>query len=103
MEALRGHLDLLLLAALARGPGHGYALIERLRDDSDGAFDFPEGTIYPALHKLEADQLVVSRWAEAVGRRRRVYRLTRRGRSLLARRRTAWRDFVRAVDAVVAT
>lgn len=96
----RGQLELLLLATLAGGPAHGYALIERLRERSDGAFDYPEGTIYPALHKLETDGLVASRWDEGSPRRRRVYRLTRRGRSTLARRRTAWKDFVRAVEAV---
>ena len=46
-DAVKGYLDLLLLAELGRGPGHGYALIERLRDRSGGTFDFPEGTIYP--------------------------------------------------------
>ncbi|MBA3412243.1 MAG: helix-turn-helix transcriptional regulator, partial [Actinobacteria bacterium] len=57
-EGVKGHLDLLLLAELDRGPGHGYALIERLRDRSGGAFDFPEGTIYPALHRLERAALL---------------------------------------------
>lgn len=99
----RGQLDLLLLAALARGPGHGYALIERLRERSEGAFDFPEGTIYPALHKLEAQRLIRSRWAEAGGRRRRVYSLTRLGRAALRRRTTEWERLAGAMRAVLTT
>jgi len=98
----RGQLDLLLLAALARGPGHGYALIERLRERSEGAFDFPEGTIYPALHKLEAGGLVRSRWAEAGGRRRRIYSITRVGRAALRRRTADWERLTGAMKAVLA-
>ncbi len=101
-EELKGHLDLLLLAALAEGPSHGYELIERLRARSDNAFDLPEGTVYPALHRLERDHLLSSAWTAASGRRRRVYRLTRRGRGALARREAEWRSFSRAVEAVIA-
>jgi DNA-binding PadR family transcriptional regulator len=101
-EELKGHLDLLLLSALAEGPSHGYELIERLRARSDNAFDLPEGTVYPALHRLERDSLLSSTWSAAAGRRRRVYRLTRRGRGALARREAEWRSFSRAVEAVIA-
>ncbi|WP_460915637.1 PadR family transcriptional regulator [Plantactinospora veratri] len=74
---MRGHLDLLLLGALRRaGPAHGYALIAALRDRSEGTFDLPEGTVYPALHRLERDGLVSSEWDAGASRRRRVYRLT---------------------------
>jgi len=96
----RGQSELLLLASLATAPAHGYGLIERLRDRTGGAFHYPEGTIYPALHKLEAGGLVSSRWQDAGPRRRRVYALTRRGRSELAREKTSWHAFVRAVEAV---
>lgn len=101
MDVVRGHLDLLLLSALEEGPAHGYALIERLRERSDGALDFPEGTIYPALHRLERAGLLRSSWAEASGRRRRVYAVTPRGHADLERQRAAWRDFARAVELVV--
>lgn len=100
-EAVRGHLELLLLSVLARGPGHGYAIIERLRARSDGAFELPEGTIYPALHRLEAARLLGSRWVDDSGRRRRVYELTRRGTAELERRREDWRAFAGAVNLVV--
>jgi len=100
-EVLKGHLDLLLLAVLTRGPAHGYGLVEALRDRSEDAFHLGEGTMYPALYRLERRGLVRSRW-EAVGRRRRrVYRLTRSGRDALEQQRAEWRRFARAVEAVV--
>ena len=91
-----------MLAVLADEPLHGYAVIEALRRRSEGAFELAEGTLYPVLHRLEADGLLASSWSEAAGRRRRVYRLTRSGRRALARRREEWSSFVRAVDAVLA-
>jgi PadR family transcriptional regulator len=98
---LKGHVDLLLLATLRGGPLHGYAIVEQLRGASEGAFDLAEGTVYPALYRLEGAGLLTSRWTSSGGRRRRVYRLTRRGREELARERTEWRAFARAIEAVV--
>jgi transcriptional regulator len=101
-ESLKGHLDALILAVLADGPLHGYAIIEKLKRRSDGALELPEGTVYPALHRLEAGGLLSSEWSEGDGRRRRVYELTRRGRRELGERRTEWHAFARAVEAVLA-
>jgi PadR family transcriptional regulator, regulatory protein PadR len=101
-ESLKGHLDALILAVLADGPLHGYAIIEKLKRRSEGALALPEGTVYPALHRLEAAGLLCSEWSQGEGRRRRVYELTRRGRRELGERRTEWRDFARAVEAVLA-
>ena len=101
-ETLKGHLDLLLLAAVQAGPAHGYAIAETLRSRSDGVFDLPEGTLYPALHRLERARLLASRWSEVNGRRRRVYQLTRKGHRALALRHGEWRDFAKSVHAVVA-
>lgn len=99
---LRGHLDLLLLGTLRQtGPAHGYALIAALRERSENAFDLPEGTVYPALHRLERDGLVTSEWDSAAPRRRRVYRLTPAGRAALAEKRREWRAFARGVQAIV--
>jgi DNA-binding PadR family transcriptional regulator len=98
---LRGHLDLLLLATLARtGPAHGYALIAALREGSAGTFDLPEGTVYPALHRLERGGQVTSRWSDEGARRRRVYELTATGKAALAAKRREWRSFARAVELV---
>jgi len=101
-ESLKGHLDALLLAVLSRGPLHGYAVIEELDRRSDGELALPEGTVYPALHRLEAAGLLTSTWSTAEGRRRRIYDLTRRGRRELGARRGEWRAFVGAVEAVMA-
>lgn len=101
-ETLKGHLDSLVLAVLQDGPAHGYAVIEELKARSDGAFDLPEGTIYPVLHRLEADGLLSSAWSTASGRRRRVYKLTRRGRTALDTGRRDWLAFASAVEAVLA-
>jgi transcriptional regulator len=101
-EVLKGHVDLLLLATLRRGPLHGYGIVEALRSASAGAFDLAEGTVYPALYRLEAAGLLSSSWTKANGRRRRVYELTNRGRGKLARERDEWQAFAHAVQAVVA-
>ena len=100
-EALKGHLDGMLLAALAAGPAHGYVVIETLREASGGTFDLPEGTVYPALHRLERSGLIASRWSRVAGRRRRVYSLTAKGRRALDERRGAWRRFAGAMEAVL--
>jgi len=101
-EALKGHLDGLLLAVVAKEPAHGYEILERLRQRSGGAFDLPEGTVYPALHRLEGAGLLESRWAPGATRRRRVYSVTAKGRRMLGERRTEWRTFAGAVEAVLA-
>ena len=102
-ERLKGHLELLLLATIAAEPAHGYRILERLRERSEGAFDLAEGTLYPALYRLERAGLVSSRWSTAAGRRRRTYRLTRRGRTALATERREWDLFSQAVGRVTAT
>jgi len=101
-EALKGHLDSLILAVVAAAPAHGYAIIEELKRRSGGTFTLPEGTVYPALHRLERAGLLESGWSAPTGRKRRVYKLTRRGRRQLEARRNEWRDFARAIEAVLA-
>jgi PadR family transcriptional regulator, regulatory protein PadR len=101
-EILKGHVDLLLLAAVLARPAHGYAVIEELRRRSDGAFDLPEGTVYPALHRLERQGLLESHWSDESGRRRRVYAVTEGGKAALAQQRQDWWTFARAVINVVA-
>src|SRR5689334_2078185 len=100
-DALRGHLELLLLAALARANLHGYALIEWLRTRSDGALDLGEGSVYPALRRLEAAGFVTSAWLTESGRRKRIYRLTKRGEARLRSEREGWDDLVRTVGLVL--
>lgn len=100
-ETLKGHLDLLLLAVVASDSAHGYAIIRTLRDFSGGLLDLPEGTIYPALHRLEEAGLLASDWSEGEGRRRRVYRVTPQGQAALDREQSDWSEFARAVEAVL--
>jgi PadR family transcriptional regulator PadR len=100
-EALRGHLDLLLLAAVRARPAHGYVIIENLRLRSGGILNLPEGTVYPALHRLERAGLLKSRWSEASGRRRRTYEVTERGITELRAQEQDWREFSRAVEGVL--
>lgn len=100
-DALRGHLELLLLAALASSELHGYALIEWLRVQSEGALELGEGSVYPALHRLEAAGFVASSWQRESGRRKRVYRLTQPGRKRLGDERRDWNTLVRTVDLVL--
>lgn len=100
-QSLKGHLDLLLLSVVATGPMHGYAVMEALRATSSDAFDLPEGTIYPALNRLEKEQLLASDWSVVQGRRRRTYRLTGQGREALAEQRSRWEAFAAAVNQVI--
>ncbi|MFN8185598.1 MAG: PadR family transcriptional regulator [Gaiellales bacterium] len=101
MNEPRGHLDLLVLATLDEGPAHGYLVMERLRGRSAGTFDFPEGSVYPALHRLEERGLLRSAWSAETGRKRRTYELTRRGRVTLSAEAKEWRRFAGAIDAVL--
>jgi DNA-binding PadR family transcriptional regulator len=100
-EELKGHLDGLILAVVSREPLHGYAVIEALKQRSGGALALPEGTVYPALHRLEADGLLKSEWTQT-GRKRRVYSVTKRGEKELGVSRERWRVFSSTIDAVLA-
>lgn len=102
-EVIKGHLDLLLLSIVGCGPLHGYAIGEELRRRSREAFDLPEGTVYPALHRLERSGLISSKWDTSSGRKRRVYQLTSSGKKSLAAQRKEWRDFSTAIGAVIGT
>ena len=99
-DALKGHLELLVLAVLADGSKHGYAVIDELRRRSGDVLDLPEGTVYPVLHRLEKGGLLASSWSVVGGRRRRTYALTAPGVDALAERRREWREFSGAVGRV---
>jgi transcriptional regulator len=101
-DVLKNHLELLVLTALKTGPGHGYAIIRAIRNRSDGEFELLEGSLYPALHRLERDRLVTSSWSNVAGRRRRVYTLSRKGRDALEQHEREWRRFERAMNLVLA-
>ncbi|MFT4216747.1 MAG: PadR family transcriptional regulator [Micropruina sp.] len=99
-DALKGHLDFLILSVLADNPLHGYAIIDELRSRSDAIIDVPEGTLYPALHRLEKAGLITASWSEVKGRRRKSYRLTQNGTRQLADEHRAWTSFAAAVASI---
>jgi PadR family transcriptional regulator len=101
-EVIKNHLELLVLTALKTEPGHGYSIIRAVRDRSDGEFELLEGSLYPALHRLERDRLVTSSWSNVAGRKRRVYKLSRKGRAVLEQQERDWRRFERAMNLVLA-
>ena len=100
-EALKGHLDPILLAAIEPQPLHGYAIMGALRVRSRASVDLPTGTVYPALHRLERAGLIKSDWSTLSGRRRRTYRLTEAGRRKLQDERTSWRQFSKTVSTLL--
>jgi DNA-binding PadR family transcriptional regulator len=100
-DLLKGNVDMMLLAIVARGPAHGYAVIDALRTQSGGAFDLPEGTVYPALHRLEKQGLLASRWSADGARRRKIYAITTKGITELRGRQQEWSAFSRAVRSVL--
>jgi PadR family transcriptional regulator, regulatory protein PadR len=101
LDAVRGHVEGMLLGVLEAGPLHGYAVIEALSRRSNGAVDLPSGTVYPALHRLERMGLIASENQVVGGRRRRCYVLTEAGHRRLRQERTDWRTFTVAVGAVL--
>jgi PadR family transcriptional regulator, regulatory protein PadR len=101
-EVIKNHLELLVLTALKTEPGHGYSIIRAVRDRSDGEFELLEGSLYPALHRLERDRVVTSSWSNVAGRKRRVYKLSRKGRAVLEQQERDWRRFERAMNLVLA-
>ena len=95
----QGTLDLLILKVAALGPVHGYAIAQRLQQVSRDVVQVPQGSLYPALHRLEQAGLLSSAWTTPPnGRRRRVYSLTKAGSSALGERRKAWGRFSQAVE-----
>jgi DNA-binding PadR family transcriptional regulator len=98
---LKGTLPTLILEALERESNHGYRIAQQIKARSKGVLDFKEGTLYPALHKLEIDKLVESFEAMESGRMRRCYRITPAGRTELSKNRNAWREISRAVSLIL--
>ena len=84
-----------------REPSHGYVIAQRIKERSQGVLDFKEGTLYPALHKLESEGMVESYESVEKGRPRRYYRITKSGRGMLNRDRTEWQALSRAVTMIL--
>jgi transcriptional regulator len=101
-DALQGTLDLLVLKTLARGPQHGYGIVAHLQTVSDSALRVEEGSLYPALHRMEQAGWISASWeATPHNRRARVYRLTRAGQKQLDTEEQKWRRLTEAVGRVL--
>jgi PadR family transcriptional regulator len=99
---LHGTLDALVLKTLAGGARHGYGIARYLEDATDGAVTIEEGSLYPALYRLERRGLLEASWSPSeTGRRAKFYRLTKEGRAQLARETKAWAEFSAAVSRVL--
>ncbi len=97
-----GSIDSLLLCLLYQQPMYGYQIIKELEERSRSYFKFKEGTLYPALHRLEKSGLLDGKWqTTAVGRQRRYYHITEKGYKSLAKRRVQWLDFLSAMNLII--
>ena len=101
-ELLQGTLDLLILRVLSREPMHGWAVSRRIQDISRDALRVNQGSLYPALHRLEDDGLIEADWGiSELGRRAKFYEITAAGRRQLARESATWRRFADAVQLIL--
>ena len=100
-DALRGHLDPMILAVVEDEPLHGYAIMEALQERSGGAVDLPTGTLYPALRRLERAGYLASEWSTVSGRKRRTYQLTSAGQKMLVDGRGEWDTIRRVIEGVL--
>src|SRR5260221_248085 len=98
-DIVKGDVPILVLAALAESPGHGYAIARRVEQRSGQALHLKEGTLYPALRVLEQENLIVGAWeVQPSGPARKVYQITTQGRAELAKRRQEWEQYVRLMQ-----
>jgi PadR family transcriptional regulator PadR len=101
-ELIKGSTDHLLLVLMGQQPMYGYQIIKELDNRSQGYFKFKEGTLYPALHRMEKSKLIEGKWAiSPTGRQRRYYHITAKGEKLLTLERNQWQDFTTAMTMVV--
>ena len=101
-ESIKGNIDSLLLSLIGQQPMYGYQIIKELERKSQGYFKFKEGTLYPALHRLEKSGLVAGKWQIlSSGRQRRYYYITEKGQRLLVARRSQWQDFAAAMNLII--
>ena len=102
-DLLRGTLDLLILKTLQLEPLHGVAIADRIKQVTSGTFQVQAGSLFPALHRLEADDLIIGEWAIADGRRKKSYALTSSGKQRLAAETKQWERVVAAMTQVLRT
>ncbi len=102
LDLPQGTLDLLILKAVTLGPVHGYAIAQRLQQVSRDIVQVPQGSLYPALHRLENRGLLTAEWKETdTGREAKFYRLTRKGRAYLDAQTASWQRLAEAVGLIL--
>lgn len=101
-DLLRGSLDLMVLSVLAGGSTYGYDLQQRILSASDQLVQLQAGTLYPLLHRLEADKLIRSRWEDATGRKRKWYEITAAGKQRLQTQTAEWDRYVACIQSMLA-
>ena len=102
LELMKGSSESLLLCLVGQQPMYGYQILKELERRSQGYFKFKEGTLYPALHRLEKAGLITGRWQTLPsGRQRRYYYITDKGHHLLAVKRSQWQDFLTAMNLII--
>jgi transcriptional regulator len=103
-ELVQGTLDMLVLKTLARGPMHGWGIAQSIQQISEDVLRVEEGSLYPALHRMELDGLIDAEWGQSENKRRaKYYRLTARGRKVLAEETQHWQQLARAIARVMET
>lgn len=103
-DGLRGSLDLLVLKTLSLAPMHGWGISQRVQQISEGVLEVNQGSLYPALQRLEKEGLITSDWGRTENNRRaRYYELTRVGRRALGEEVESWRRFAEGLEAVLRT
>jgi PadR family transcriptional regulator PadR len=101
-ELLKGNIDSLLLCLISSQPMYGYQIIKELEDRSQGYFKFKEGTLYPALHRLEKSGLIVGKWKLLPnGQQRKYYYITDKGMESLVEKRSSWNDYFNAMNLII--
>jgi PadR family transcriptional regulator PadR len=103
LELLQGTLDMLILKTLVFGPEHGHGIATRIRQSTEDALVVEHGSLYPALHRLQRDGFISSKWEKAVDKNRehKYYRLTAAGRRQLVQQQSKWDELVRAIGRVM--
>ena len=100
---LTGMVETLILEVVAQGTTYGYEIAQTVAGRSQGYFELKEGSLYPALHRLERQKLLSSFWDEADGRRRKYYKLTTAGQKALAAKKREWHEFAAGVNGILGT
>jgi transcriptional regulator len=101
-DLLQGTLDLLILQTLSRGPNHGYSIAQRIRELSDDVLRIEEGSLYPALYRLEQQGLIDSEWSVTENNRKaKFYQLSRKGRAAARAEMDGWERLSKAVTRVL--